>query len=117
MSSFLVLVIQLAIAYWVYADAKKIGLPQMRILMWSLGVVVIPLPVSLLIVAAYYFIGRKGAKSVQDGKTIDVKAEVLPDETSGMGSDDKKAVVYCKMCGAEIPTGQCACPKCNTIVN
>ncbi|MFA6075969.1 MAG: hypothetical protein WCV63_08565 [Negativicutes bacterium] len=118
MSSILVLVIQLAIAYWIYNDAKKIGMPQMRILMWTLGTIVIPLPMSLLVVAAYFFIGKKGVKPPQDNNTIDVQAEVLPDDEAKpeILADSKKPVMYCRMCGAEIPFDKSACPKCNSVV-
>ena len=119
MSSFLVLVIQLAIAYWVYSDAKKIGMPQMRILMWTLGTVVIPLPMSLLVVAGYFFIGKKSVKPPQDDKTIDIQAEVVPEVEAKPESisDYKKPVMYCQMCGAEVPFDKSICSKCNTIVS
>ena len=116
MSSILVLVVQLAIAYWVYNDAKKIGMPQMRILMWTLGTIVIPLPMSLLVVAGYFFIGKKSVKPPTDKNTIDIQAEVLPDEPKVTDSKKNQPVMYCRMCGAEVPFDKSACPKCNSIV-
>ena len=110
-SQLIVFVVQLAAAYWVYNDARKSGLPQMKVMLWSLVTVVIPFPMCLLVVAVYYIVGKKGVKAApkKDNSTIDIKAEVLPDDANKNATSEK-----CKMCGSDLPADSRTCAKCGT---
>jgi len=93
-------------AFWVYFDARRRGQDRNKVLAWSLGTLaaaLVKLPLLVLLLALYVFIGRKGLlqENHDAAQIIDVEATVV-EETR----------LACRACGRNVDETFALCPYC-----
>ncbi len=94
---FIILIIGVIAAYWVYNDARRFGYATGTALMWALGT--IPLPYIFL--PLYLLLGRRPRAVSRPPEVVDIEA-VPVEET-----------IYCPMCASKVKEEFQTCPYCS----
>jgi hypothetical protein len=101
------LILGLAVAIWLYMDARKRNLAFQTILLWAVGALLVGIaapPLLFFYIAFYVWRCRTGQIKPKKAKdAIDIEAIVL---------DDTVVMVTCPMCASKAPEDAAACPHC-----
>ncbi|MGL5270465.1 MAG: double zinc ribbon domain-containing protein [Selenomonadaceae bacterium] len=97
------MLIRLAVALWLYRDARKWGYSQSMALLWGAATVVVPYYIALVV---YLLFGRK-YQLRQREKKEDYAAETIEAEVISAGT-----FVDCPMCASKVGEEQTVCPRC-----
>ena len=92
------------VGFLVYRDAKRCGMDRNKALGWGLGITaatIIRFPLLLLVLAAYFLIGRK-KQLPQEVQTIDIEATVVDDNCPSCGRIMRETFAVCPYCGCKL---------------
>ncbi len=94
---FIIVIVGVLAAYWVYGDARRLGHEKGTALLWALGTV----PFPYIFLPLYFLLGRRPRAARRPPEVVDVEA-VPVEET-----------ICCPMCGSKVKEEFQTCPYCS----